>query len=382
MAEGKLRVGFIVNPIAGMGGRVALKGTDGVVDEAIKRGARPVAPDVARLFLKELSHFDEAKGMQFLTGPGPLGEAYLGEFGFSFEVIRHREINYREVEGIRIPDTTAEDTRELAGRMMEVDIIVFAGGDGTARDIYSVVDKRVPILGVPTGVKMFSGVFAASPESAALLLVEFTRGRARLEERDVMDLDEEAFRRDEIRPRHYGKAITPVVELLIQGAKEAQKVDEGETLEAIADAVAEEILEEDGVYFLGAGSTVKRIKDRLGITGTLLGVDVVEVKNGKARLLVRDATEKDLLRFVDMNPKIVVTVIGGLNFLFGRGNQQFSAEVLRRVPKENIVVVAAPSKVERGAVRAYTGDREVDEKLRGYIRVRVSPWMEKMVKVV
>ncbi len=164
---------------------------------------------------------------------------------------------------------------------------------------------------------------------------------------------------------------------LSRGAKEPQKVDESETLEAIADAVAEEILDEDGIYFLGgAGSTIKRIKDRLGINGTLLGgVDVVEVKEGKARLLVKDAAEKDLLRFVDKNPRIVVTVIGGLNFLFGRGgNQQFSAEVLRRIPKENIIVVATPSKVENGVIRVYTGDKEVDEKLRGgYIRVRVSP---------
>jgi predicted polyphosphate/ATP-dependent NAD kinase len=380
---GKLRVGFIVNPIAGMGGRVALKGTDGVVEEAIKRGARPIAPDVARLFLSELSHHEESKDFHFLTGPGPLGEDYLGKFDFSFEVVRHRDIGYREVEGVKIPDTTAEDTKTLAREMLgRIDVMVFAGGDGTARDIYSVIDKKVPILGVPTGVKMFSGVFAASPESAAGLLVEFAGGRARIEERDVMDLDEEAFRRDEIRPKHYGKALTPVVELLIQGAKEPQKVDEGELLEAIADAVTGEILGEDGVYFLGAGSTIKRIKDRLGIDGTLLGVDIVEVKDGKARLLVRDAAEKDLLKFADRRPKIVVTIIGGLNFLFGRGNQQFSPEVLRRIPKENIIVIAAPSKVEKGVVRVYTGDREVDEKLRGYIRVRISPWMEKMVKVI
>jgi predicted polyphosphate/ATP-dependent NAD kinase len=379
----RFRAGFIVNPIAGMGGKVALKGTDGVVEEAIRRGAKPVAPDVARLFLNELKHYNGAEGLYFVTGPGPLGEEYLSDSGFSFEVIRHRKIGYREVEGVEIPDTTSEDTKTLAREMLgKVDIIVFAGGDGTARDVYSAVGKEVPILGVPTGVKMFSGVFAASPESAARLLVEFASGKARLEERDVMDLDEEAFRRDEIKPKHYGKALTPVVELLIQGAKEPQKVDESETLEAIADEVTEEILSEDGIYFLGAGSTIKRIKDRLGINGTLLGVDVVEVKHGKAKLLVRDAAEKDLLRFVDRNPKIVVTVIGGLNFLFGRGNQQFSAEVLRKIPKENIVVVAAPSKVEKGVVRVYTGDREVDGKLRGYIRVRVSPWMEKMVRVV
>ncbi|MBP1912062.1 ATP-NAD kinase family protein [Thermococcus stetteri] len=379
----KFRVGFIVNPIAGMGGRVALKGTDGVVEEAIRRGARPVAPEVARLFLSELKHYEEAESFEFITGPGPLGEEYLNEAGLHFDVIKHREVGYREVEGVKIPDTTAEDTKVLAREMLgKIDILVFAGGDGTARDVYSVVGKRVPILGVPTGVKMFSGVFAASPESAARLLIEVAHGKARLEERDVMDLDEDAFRRDEVRPKHYGKALTPVVELLIQGAKQPQKVDESETLEAIADAVTEEILNEDGIYFLGAGSTIKRVKDRLGINGTLLGVDVVEVKDGKARLLVKDAAEKDLLRFADKNPKIVVTVIGGLNFLFGRGNQQFSAEVLRKIPKENIIVVATPSKVENGIIRVYTGDKDVDEKLRGYIRVRVSPWMEKMVRVL
>ena len=376
-------IGLIINPIAGMGGKVALKGTDGVVEEAVKRGARPIAQDLVRLFFSELSQYEEAEKVKFLTGPGPLGEDVLGEFNFPYEVIRHREIGFREVEGIELPDTTSEDTKELAGRMVgKVELLLFAGGDGTARDVVEAVDERLPILGIPTGVKMYSGVFATSPEDAAKLLVEFLRGRAALEEREVRDIDEEAYRHDEVKARTYGKALVPVVETLVQGSKEGIPLDEEAELEAIAEAVAEEILENDGIYFLGSGSTIKRIKERLGIDGTLLGVDVVEVKDGEARLLVKDATEKDLLRFVDRNPKIVVTVIGGLNFLFGRGNQQFSAEVLRGVPKENILVVATPSKVAGGVVRVYTGDSEVDERLRGYIRVRLSPWMERMVKVV
>ncbi len=375
------RVGFIINPIAGMGGRVALKGTDGVVEEAIRRGARPIAEDVARLFLRELEGYAESKDVEFITGPGPLGEDVLREFGFAFEVLRHRKVAYKKVGDVEIPDTTAEDTRELGGRMLgKADIIVFAGGDGTARDVFSAVGKKIPILGVPTGVKMFSGVFAFSPEDAARLLIEFIRGNARIVERDVMDLDEEAFRHDEVKPRHFGKALTPYAELLLQGAKEPTKTDEAEDVRATVEALAEEL--EDGIYFLGAGSTVKALKDILGIDGTLLGVDVVEIKNRRARLLVKDAAEKDLLRFVDRSPKVIVTVIGGLGFLFGRGNQQFSAKVLRGIPKENIIVVAASSKVAKGIVRVYTGDREVDEKLRGYIKVRVSPWMEKMVRVV
>lgn len=376
-----MRVGMIINPIAGMGGKVALKGTDGVVEEAIKRGARPIAADLARLFLHELSNYAEGEDVEFLTGPNGLGEEVLAEFDFPYEVIRHRYVRYREVLGVRIPDTDSDDTKELVKRMLgRVELIVFAGGDGTARDVFSIAGRKVPILGVPTGVKMFSGVFAASPEDAARLVAEFLNGNAKLVERDVMDLDENAFRHDEVRPKHYGKALTPYAELLLQGAKEPTKTDEAEDVDAIIAALAEEL--EDGIYFLGAGSTVKKLKDLLGINGTLLGVDVVEIKNGEARLLVKDAAEKDLLRFAGENTRIVVTVIGGLGFLFGRGNQQFSADVLRRIPRENIIVVATPSKLRNGFVRVYTGDREVDGKLRGYIRVRVSPWMERMVKVV
>ncbi|NJE42500.1 ATP-NAD kinase family protein [Thermococcus sp. GR6] len=378
-----MKVGLIINPIAGMGGRVALKGTDGVVEEAIKRGARPVASDLVRLFLRELSHYEEARSIEFLTGPNGLGEDVLREFNFPFEVIQHREISPREILGVKIPDTSSEDTRELARRMLgKAELIIFAGGDGTARDVHSAVDEEVPILGIPTGVKMYSGVFATSPEDAARVLVEWLRGRAKLVEREVNDIDENAYRHDEVKARLYGRALVPYVETLVQGSKEATPLDEEEELEAIAEALAEEILESDGIYFLGAGSTVKRIKEKLGIEGTLLGVDVVQVKDGEAELLVKDATEKDLLEFADRNPRIVVTVIGGLGFLFGRGNQQFSPEVLRRIPKENIIVVTTPSKIENGTIRVYTGDREVDEKLRGYIRVRVSPWMERMVRVI
>ncbi|WP_456421070.1 ATP-NAD kinase family protein [Thermococcus sp.] len=375
-------IGLIVNPIAGMGGKVALKGTDGVVEEAIKRGARPVAPDTVRLFLRELKAHPECNKLKFLTGPGPLGEDYLREFGFRFKVIPHREIRYKMVGDVEIPDTSSEDTKRLAREMLgKVELILFAGGDGTARDVMSAVGKSVPILGIPTGVKMYSGVFAVSPEKAAEVLVKFLRGEARLEEREVRDIDEDAFRRDEIRARTHGSALVPVVENLVQGSKEAIRANEAEELEALTEAVAEEILESDGIYFLGSGSTLKRIKDKLGIDGTLLGVDIVEVRNGTAKLLVKDATEEDLLRFLDGNPRVVVTVVGGLNFLFGRGNQQFSANVLRKISKENILVVATPDKLT-GPIRVYTGDREVDEKLRGYIRVRVSPWMEKLVKVV
>ncbi|NJE25550.1 ATP-NAD kinase [Thermococcus sp. MV5] len=373
-----MKVGLIVNPIAGMGGRVALKGTDGVVEEAIKRGARPIAIEVTKLFLRELSHYDI--NMEFVTGPDGLGENALKEFDFPYEVIQHRKIGEKEILTVKIPDTTREDTKILASIMNEkVDIIIFAGGDGTARDIYEAIDKKRPILGIPTGVKMFSGTFANSPEDAARLLVELAKGNAKLVEREILDLDENAYRHDEVKARTYGTALTPYIETFIQGTKEPTPLDEGEELDAIAEALVEEL--EDGIYFLGAGSTMKKIKDTLKIDGTLLGIDIVEIKSGKATLLVKDAQEKDLLKFVGNSPKIIVTVVGGLNFLFGRGNQQFSPEVLKYIPKENVIIVATPSKV-RKPIRVYTGNKEVDRKFKGYIKVRISPWAEKMVKVI
>jgi len=373
-----MKAGLIVNPIAGMGGRVALKGTDGVVEEAIRRGAEPMAIEFTKLFLKELSHYHVS--IRFFTGPNGLGEDALKEFEFPYRVIKHRKIGEKEILGVKIPATNKEDTKTLAKFMSkDVDIIVFAGGDGTARDIYEAIDKEKPILGIPTGVKMFSGVFATSPEDAARLLVEFTKGNAKLIEKEILDLDENAYRHDEVKGQLYGKCLVPYVETLIQGAKEATPLDEEEELEAIVNTLVEEL--EDGIYFLGAGSTIKKIKDKLGINGTLLGVDIVEIKDGKAKLVVKDAQEKDLLKYIDKTPKIIVTIVGGLNFLFGRGNQQFSPKILSHIPKENITVVASPTKVRR-PIRVYTGDREVDEKLRGYIKVRISPWTERMVKVI
>lgn len=378
-----MKVGLIVNPIAGMGGKVALKGTDGVVEEAIKRGAKPVALELAKVFLRELSHYDEAKKLKFLTGVRELGEYAFNGLNIEFKVLKHGDFSYKIVEGIRIPETSAEDTKDLVRLMLGngVELVTFAGGDGTARDIYSVVKNTVPILGIPTGVKMYSGVFASSPEDAAKTVVAFLDNKAEIKDEKILDIDEEGFRKDIIRIKNFGTAKTPHVKDLMPGAKEPTPVNENEDIEAIVEALIEEL--EDGVYFLGSGSTLKLLKDKLGIDGTLLGIDIIEIKKGKARLIVKDAQEKDLLRFVNHKPKIIITPIGGQGFLFGRGNQQFSADVLRHVSKEDIVVISTASKLSHSKVlRIYTGEEEVDRKFRGFIKVKISPWSEKMVKVV
>ena len=49
----EIKIGFVVNPIAGMGGKVGLKGTDGVLEKALKLGAKPIAVKKTEETLKD-----------------------------------------------------------------------------------------------------------------------------------------------------------------------------------------------------------------------------------------------------------------------------------------------------------------------------------------
>ncbi len=354
-------IGFVVNPIAGMGGRVALKGTDAVVEEALRRGATPVSPDRAREFIRALRCDPE-----FLTAGGPMGADYLKER-------KHRVVYTPSAR------TTAEDTKMAVREFLKggVALVVFVGGDGTARDVVGVVGKEVPVLGVPSGVKMFSSVFALTPSAAARVLCAFVRGETSLSERDVLDIDENAYRAGRLAVRLYGHALVPVMDGMVQGSKSpsAPADDEG-----YAEFLAENI-ESDVLYLLGPGSTVQKVARALGVEKTPLGVDAYF--NG--RIVARDLDERGILSLLNEHKraKIVITPIGGQGFLLGRGNQQFSPRVLRRVGRDNIVVVSPESKL-RGLKALYvdTGDPEVDDMLRGYTRVLCGYGRYKLMRVL
>ena len=264
-----------------------------------------------------------------------------------------------------------EDTRKAAALILEeeLDLLVFAGGDGTARDIYSVVDVKLPVLGIPTGVKIHSGVYAVDPRGAGELIRRFITGdniAYRLEE--VMDIDEEAFRNNMLQARLYGYMNTLYTESLIQGGKESSKIDEESSAIGIANEICDE-MEPNVVYVLGPGTTVKPIADRLELPKTLLGVDVVKDK----QLLHSDVNEEQLLEAIKgESVKLVVTVIGGQGFVFGRGNQQISPRVLREIGLKNIVIIATPEKLadlKGHPLRVDTGDTELDEEFKGYYKV-------------
>ncbi len=356
-----IKIGFLVNPIAGMGGAVGLKGTDGdAYIEALRRGAKPVAPGRARRFLKVLlNHIDIlSRNCIFITAPSIMGEDY----------VKNTKITYRII-GVAISrPTTAEDTKRCVREMksLGVDLIAFVGGDGTARDILDVVGRDIPLLGIPSGVKMYSAVFAPSPEAAAYLLIEYLKGSASVVDGEVMDIDEEAFRRDRLSVKLHGIARTITLEHLFTGTKVPTPSIEEEKI-SIAKYIAEE-WDENTLYIVGPGSTTKAIADYLGLPKTLLGVDVYL----GTKVLCLDADESkllEILRDYKGRKKLILSPIGGQGFILGRGNQQISPKVLSYIDKKDLIIVLLPSKLR--ITRAFwidTGDPEIDRKFEGFYK--------------
>jgi predicted polyphosphate/ATP-dependent NAD kinase len=356
-----LRLGFVVNPVAGMGGRVGLKGSDGV--ETLRRakelGATESSPARAA---EALRHLASLKGkLEILTYPGEMGEEEARSVGFEPKVLGK----------IKAGETTSADTKAAVSEMarLNVDLILFAGGDGTARDIFEAIDGNVPALGIPTGVKIHSGVFAVSPAAAGELAARYLRGEINsVQQSEVMDIDEEAFRENRLSARLYGYLRVPREESYMQGSKEASPVQEEENLKAIAADLAEE-MDPEILYVLGPGSTISSVAEHLGLKKTLLGVDVVQ--GGK--IVAVDVNEDQLLKIVaGKRAKIIVTVIGGQGFVFGRGNQQISPRIIRAVGRENIVIAATPAKLATlhgKPLLVDTGDPTLDTELTGYTRV-------------
>jgi predicted polyphosphate/ATP-dependent NAD kinase len=364
-----------VNPIAGMGGKVGLKGTDGIaiLKQAMKLGAEPVSSKRAMMALERLIPVKDE--IEIITYPSAMGEDACQSCGIEPIVIG----------SLQDQQTTSEDTKKAARQMveMQVELILFAGGDGTARDISDAVDLKVPVLGIPTGVKMHSGVFALNPHRAGDLILQFLRGEARIEEAEVMDIDEEAFRGNRLSAKLYGYLKIPTKGISIQPSKSASVAirDELSNQEAIAEQIIAK-MDDSTCYILGPGTTVRAISNLLNLKKTLLGVDAVY----KGNLIAEDLNEQGILKIVEQyDVRIIVSPIGGQGFIFGRGNQQISSEVIRRVGIENIMVIATVNKLTSiGVGRPLlidTGDPEFDDSLSGYIRVVTGHNEEVMLKL-
>ncbi|MGQ9537979.1 MAG: ATP-NAD kinase family protein [Candidatus Bathycorpusculaceae bacterium] len=360
-----MRIGFIVNPIAGMGGRVGLKGTDGVLKEAIARGATPVSPKRAVEFLQELK--DAVKGcvIEFLSCPGVMGEEEAKSASLPVQVLSMKIGR----------ETTAEDTKKAVKLLAKAkaQLIVFVGGDGTAKDILDAMKEEnveLPVLGIPSGVKMYSGVFAVNPSDAVEVVLAFARKKAEIAECEVVDADETAIRSDTFSVKLYGLMKCPFLPARIQGSKQVslETVDEKENQTAIAKSIIEE-MQPNATYIFGPGTTVKCVAELLGVPKTVLGVDVY--KNGK---VILDVDERKILESVEdwQNTWIILSPIGRQGILLGRGNQQISPQIIKRVGKQRIIVAATKTKlrdIEGGVLRVDTGDAETDDMLKGYVKV-------------
>ncbi len=362
-------VGLIVNPVAGMGGSVGLKGTDGgMYEKALELGAEPVTPRRTRDLLTHIRNND---AITWLVAPGEMGEQYVADQHLPFEVIG--EIG---------EETSAQDTVMIARKMVDrgAGLLVFVGGDGTARDIHDAIGTDVPVVGVPAGVKVFSAAFALSARAAAEMVDAFVAGSGTTEQ-EVLDIDEEAYRDDRLASRLYGYLLVPEVQRFLQPGKAASST--GRSAEIVKQDIAAytvERMDPEVLYLLGPGTTLRAVADELGVSKTLLGVDAVY----NSELVGEDINERDILDLFERyeRRKIIVTPIGGNGFIFGRGSKQFTPEVIRAVGQVNILVVGTRRKLnDLDCLRVDTGDFELDQTLAGYMRVTVGYREGMMVKV-
>ena len=358
-----MKLGFVINPYAGIGGAVALKGSDGqaIIEQAFSRGAEPQAQARATVAMQQIAtDSDVLHETIIFTAANTMGEAVLRSLDLPCEVL------YRGEE-----QTTAADTKNVIRLFVEqqVDFIVFAGGDGTARDVLDVLSSElnssIPVIGIPAGVKIHSAVYAVTPVHAGELInLVLTGEPMSLHESPVMDLDENAFREGHVNARCYGYLSVPVddtrMQLIKQGGLNYHDI-------AVQDIAADiiENMEPDIFYLIGSGSTTAEIMDQLSLENTLLGIDIVY----NQELIASDVDEQTILKTIQNNPaKIVVTTIGGQGHVFGRGNQQLSSKVIRQVGRENIIIIATNEKLrslDKRPMISDTGDVDLDQHLAG-----------------
>ena len=358
-----MKLGIVVNPVAGLGGPAALKGSDGAntVQTARDRGVQSQTGARIEIMWSELMRQLPASGLtdfQLVCAKGEMGSAHFKSRANT--VLLELDIP---------PRTTALHTKRIATALEAhgVDLLLFAGGDGTARDVHDSVSATQVVLGLPCGVKMHSGVFANNPKSAGRILSAMIKGElVSVATAEVRDIDEEAFRDGVVKAQHYGELLVPEEIRYMQQVKSGGVEVEEIVIEEIAADVVDK-LDGDVTYFIGSGSTTARVMNQLGLDNTLLGVDVIRA----GELIIKDAHEQQLFELSRTETcHAVITVIGGQGHIFGRGNQQFSPRVIRAIGRSNFTIIATKTKLEN-LVRLHvdTGDAELDEVFDGFIRV-------------
>lgn len=359
----QFKLGLVINPYSGIGGALALKGSDGkdIRQQALSRGAEKLSGKKMAIALQALLPLTNE--LEVYTASGEMGESVLADLGLNYKVIySHQE-----------SQTESSDTQLAAVQLLaaQVDLILFAGGDGTARNICEVVGTQCPVVGVPAGCKIHSGVYAITPKAAGKVVAKVIKGElVSLMQAEVKDIDESKFRAGSVIAKHYGEMLVPEELSYIQEVKMGGKESDELVLADIAAHVIEIMEDEpETLFVMGSGSTVDSIMQDLDLRNTLLGVDLV--KNQK--LLANDLTASALLdACASGTVKVLLTLIGGQGHILGRGNQQLSPELIRMVGKQNLLLVATKAKLQGLNGRPLisdSGDTELDDMLVGPIPV-------------
>jgi len=372
------KIGFIVNPIAGMGGKVGLKGTDDVLNKAISLGAKPTAENKAIETLKEyISLFSSQDDLQWFTCAGAMGEDELKKMKITkIDIIYNPKSN----------KTTAIDTKNTCMKFLEkqVDLILFCGGDGTARDIFESVSNKIPILGIPAGVKMHSGVFGINTNATAKMLHEFVNKRLTIGDAEIMDLDEKSYRKGIWNIRLFGIAKGIVEPTYVQVGKSTfESVSDDEIKDELAEHIEDEIEKnKDYLFLFGSGGTIDYIANKLKLKNTLLGIDAFYNK----KVVGTDLNEENILKLLQKYPKVklVLSPIGAQGFILGRGNLQLSPIVIKKIGLENIIIVSTPTKLSSTPfLRVDSGDKELDHLFteKEFMMVVVGYRLSRVVKI-
>ncbi|MGX5202418.1 ATP-NAD kinase family protein [Aliikangiella sp. IMCC44632] len=355
------KLGLIINPFAGIGGRVGFKGSDGeaIRNKALAMGAPKLAQDKSRNALNEVAALKDK--FEVITASGEMGETLCQNLNLNYQVVYQAS-----------SVTTSDDTQAALKAMLKekVDLVLFAGGDGTARDIFEVCPEEQLVLGIPAGVKIHSGVYAISAQAAGLLIHDLIEGKIlSLTSADVMDIDEASFRQGIVKAKKFGYLNIPSALEYVQAVKSGGQEVEALVLEDIAAEVIE-AMQDDIYYVIGSGSTCAAIMQQLGLENTLLGSDIVF----QQQLYKADAVEKDLLALLASGKqlKFIITVIGGQGHILGRGNHQLSPQVIQTAGWQNFEIIATKSKLEQlkgKPLLTDTGDPQLDIALEGPKRI-------------
>ncbi len=364
------KIAVIINPIAGIGAMSALKGSDNKENQkiALKMGYKKTSEEKAYLALSQVEGLDNFK---IVTPPKEMGENLIKKLGCSFEVV-----------GVEKEQTSREDTIYYAKyfRDIKVDLILFVGGDGTAKDIYTAIGTSIKVLGIPAGVKMYSSCYAISPVIGGRILKDFILNKPYdTEIREILDIDENNLGRVGVSPSIYGYLNVVTTRNGLQGSK-VQSNSPIEEIRSLSNFIINS-LKKDKLYIIGPGSTTFKIKEKLG-GGTLIGVDII-LNN---EIICKDANEKQIYEITKdyKDISIIVTCIGGQGYIFGRGNRQISPRIIKKIHKNNIIIAVTKDKLASLNLKPMlvdTGDIKLDEYLKGYYKVNFSKMESTFYKV-